>query len=397
MARVRVRGELVRRFIIENLEAHPRDISRHAAKQFKITRQAVHEHLRRMFHDGTILREGRTQNCTYKLAPVTIWRKIYAFTPELSEEQVWVQDVLPQLGSIPDNVARIWGYGFTEMFNNARDHSQGSSAIVLMQKTAASVRIQIHDNGIGIFRKIQAALRLADPRHAVLELAKGKFTTAPEAHSGEGIFFSSRMFDRFVILSHEVHFSHEWDSEDWIQETESPGEGTSVFMTLSNHTARTTKKVMDQFSDQDNYAFTTTIVPVRLAKYGGDHLVSRSQAKRMLARIDRFKIVIFDFASVTEIGQAFADEVFRVFPALYPGVTIRSIHVNSAVKRMIVRAESGVLPLVALPLNPTAAPTDSEESPPAVRDPKQLPLRFHDPGDNPATRADPDKDSAGGT
>jgi hypothetical protein len=52
---------------------------------------------------------------------------------------------------------------------------------------------------------------------------------------------------------------------------------------------------------------------VRLAKYGNDQLISRSQAKRLLARIELFKIVLFDFSGVETIGQAFADEIFRVF------------------------------------------------------------------------------------
>jgi glycine amidinotransferase len=33
---------------------------------------------------------------------------------------------------------------------------------------------------------------------------------------------------------------------------------------------------------------------VRLVKYGDDNLVSRSQARRLLARIDRFKLVMLD-------------------------------------------------------------------------------------------------------
>ena len=92
----------------------------------------------------------------------------------------------------------------------------------------------------------------------MLELAKGKFTTDPAHHSGEGIFFSSRMFDEFVILSGEVFFSHEFpDVEDWILERERCVTGTLVSMSLSNHTARTTKKVFDRFtSGDDDYGFT---------------------------------------------------------------------------------------------------------------------------------------------
>jgi hypothetical protein len=198
----------------------------------------------------------------------------------------------------------------------------------------------VYDNGVGIFKKIQAALNLLDERHAVLELAKGKFTTDPKNHSGEGIFFSSRMFDRFSIFSGEVFFSHEFDkSEDWILDSGTQNGGTLVRMVLHNHTARTAKKVFDKFTSDDDYGFTKTIVPVKLMTYGDDSLVSRSQAKRLLARFDRFKVVMLDFSGVASVGQAFADEVFRVFRNKHPEVELIPQHACADVKRMISRAE----------------------------------------------------------
>ena len=86
------------------------------------------------------------------------------------------------------------------MFNNAIDHS-GGTEIVFVTKTAAQTTITIKDNGIGIFKKIQAAMNLLDERHAILELAKGKLTTDPKRHTGEGIFFTSRLVDSFDIVS----------------------------------------------------------------------------------------------------------------------------------------------------------------------------------------------------
>lgn len=235
----------------------------------------------------------------------------------------------------------IWHYGFTEMFNNVIDHSEASDVSISLSRTAAATTMQIYDNGVGIFKKIQAALDLMDERHSVLELAKGKFTTDPKNHSGEGIFFSSRMFDEFVILSGEVYFSHQFDKkEDWILHSSAAGGGTLVRMVLDNHTARTTKKIFDKFTSGDDYGFTKTVVPVKLMKYGDDNLVSRSQAKRLLARFDRFKVVMLDFNGVASIGQAFADEVFRVFKHKHPQVELVAVHASSEVKRMISRAQA---------------------------------------------------------
>jgi hypothetical protein len=111
-------------------------------------------------------------------------------------------------------------------------------------------------------------------------------------------------------------------------------------MTLWNNTARTPKQVFDQFSSGDDYAFTKTVVPVQLVQYGDEKLVSRSQAKRLLARVDKFKVVVFDFAGVEEIGQAFSDEVFRVFQLQHPAIELIPLNTNADVDRMIRRAKS---------------------------------------------------------
>ena len=225
------------------------------------------------------------------------------------------------------------------MINNARDHSGGTSIYVRIVKTAINTEMYISDNGVGIFKKIQQALNLPDERYAIFELSKGKLTTDPNRHTGEGIFFTSRMFDTFGIGSGHVYFGHRFgDDEDWITDANFEGGGTTVWMKLSNHTARTVKKIFDQYTSDEDYGFNKTVVPVRLAQYGNDKLISRSQAKRVLARVELFKIVVLDFTGVPTLGQAFADEVFRVFAKEHPELELIPIHANSEVKRMIERA-----------------------------------------------------------
>ncbi len=76
---------------------------------------------------------------------------------------------------------------------------------------------------------------------------------------------------------------------------------------------------------------------VRLAQYDDEKLISRSQAKRLLDRIDKFKVVIFDFAEVETIGQAFADEIFRVFRRQHPDIEIVYLNASDSVRQMIDR------------------------------------------------------------
>ena len=99
------------------------------------------------------------------------------------------------------------------------------------------------------------------------------------------------------------------------------------------------RKIFDRYTSDGDYGSNKTIVPVKLAQYGNDKLISRSQAKRLLARVELFKIVMLDFQGVQSIGQAFADEIFRVFTLKHPEVTLEPYHTNSEIKRMIERAK----------------------------------------------------------
>jgi hypothetical protein len=77
---------------------------------------------------------------------------------------------------------------------------------------------------------------------------------------------------------------------------------------------------------------------VALARAEGEKLISRSQAKRILARVERFREVVLDFEGIDSIGPAFADEMFRVFASRHPQVSMLPIRANPDVSRMIARA-----------------------------------------------------------
>lgn len=341
MVGIRKRGENIRQFILDNVEHNPKDVASLTSRAYDISRQAVNKHIKRLVEQNALLERGATRNKHYILHPLVKWEHIYTLNDTLAEDTVWRGDIFDFINDLPDNVIDIWQYGFTEILNNAIDHSSGTQVHIQVTKTATSTEIVIYDDGEGIFKKIQRELDLSDERHSVLELAKGKLTTDPDNHTGEGIFFSSRMFDDFAILSGKVYFSHKHDQiEDWVLERQKFQSGTGVFMVLSNNTARTLKSIFDNFTSGDDYGFTKTVVPVRLTQYGDDKLVSRSQAKRLLVRVEKFKTVVFDFDDVETIGQAFADEIFRIFKLQQPNMEIIHLNANEQVTQMITRALS---------------------------------------------------------
>lgn len=328
-------------FLVAQVPRHPEDLVRITCEKFEITRQAVNRYLQELIDTGKILASGNTNQRRYEL-PLLKNELFRLPIVNLEEDVVWGEKIFPFVANLPNNVVHVWQYCVSEMINNAIDHSGGNELRVRVQQNAAVTEIIVIDNGIGIFRKIKQACNLEDERHAVLELAKGKLTTDPTRHTGEGIFFTSRMLDNFAILSGDVFFSHKHEEEeDWISELEKPNAGTAVFMVLGNSSSQTTKEVFDYFaSEEHDYGFTKTVVPVRMAQHGTEQLVSRSQAKRLLARIDRFSMVLFDFKGVDVIGPAFADEIFRVFERSHPNIRLVAINALPVVEQMVARARS---------------------------------------------------------
>jgi STAS-like domain of unknown function (DUF4325)/Histidine kinase-like ATPase domain len=343
MPGLRETGDAIRRFILTGVEEHPNDITKLTADSFAISTQAVNLHIKKLMRDRLLAKEGHARTTAYKLVTLSEWNRTYSLTSPLDEYDVWEKDVRPVIGDLPENVLDIWRYGFTEMLNNAIDHSAGESVIVQAKKTAVNTEMLISDDGIGIFKKIQNALNLSDERHAVLELTKGKLTTDKTKHSGEGIFFTSRIFDSFDILSGGIYFSHTFGSpEDWILQRNSAS-GTAIWLKIDDHSARDRGEIYDQHGTPGEYSFDKTVVPVNLAQYGSDDLVSRSQAKRLLTHLDKFKTVVLDFKGVRTIGQGFADEVFRVFRREYPAIELIHTNANEEVEKMIRRAEENTI------------------------------------------------------
>lgn len=330
----------IRQFILENVEDHPSDITSIISAKFGISRQASHRHIHKLVKDGLLLAEGATRDRKYEAKPLVDFT-IHLPLAGLEEDKVWREYIRPHLEGLPLNVLQICQYGFTEMVNNAIDHSEGTELGISLKRTYQTIVFSIFDNGVGIFRKLQKEFNLDDQLHAILELSKGKLTTDPAHHTGEGIFFTSRVFDTFSIMSGNLFFAHLESDNDWLLENQADlHKGTVVTMLINTKSNRTTKQVFDRFSVDGDYGFSRTQIPVFLARYGDDNLISRSQAKRLLARFEKFKEILLDFENVDSIGQAFADEIFRVFRSQHPNIRIGFVNANKQVKDMITRAKS---------------------------------------------------------
>ncbi|MBL1276568.1 MAG: DUF4325 domain-containing protein [Ectothiorhodospiraceae bacterium] len=336
------RSRLIRRYLLNAVKADNQQMVHDIPEIFKVSRQTVHSHLSALVAMGLLVAHGNTRARIYGLGVNRYHIQRYPLE-KLRESDVYSQDFSFIFKDLPNNIEDIIHYGFTEMLNNAIDHSSGEYVVVSTEKTADYIEIYISDNGEGIFNHIARVMNLGDPRESILELSKGKLTTDPDNHTGQGIFFTSRTFDSFYTISGDLIFSHQGDkTPDWIHHIDRENEGTSVFMKINVNSTRILAEVFDAFTgtEEEDYAFNTTVVPVKLVLYEGEKLVSRSQAKRILNRIEKFNIVHLDFEGVDSIGQAFADEVFRVFVRRNPHITIKPIHTTNTIDRMIIAAKS---------------------------------------------------------
>ena len=241
--------------------------------------------------------------------------------------------------SAPENVQSIMRYAFSEILNNAIEHSKSPNIEVELMADGPVLRFIVNDFGIGVFRNVMRQRGLASPFEAMQDLLKGKTTTDPKAHSGEGIFFTSKVTDLFVLESFGHRLVVDNTIPDVFFEEQKPSKrGTRVICSLNTGSRRHLNDVFRAFqSGKSEYAFDKTKVRVRLFTMGTIY-ISRSQARRVLTGLEKFRAVVLDFDRVPTVGQAFADEVFRVFKQQHPKIVITPINMNKAVKFMVGRA-----------------------------------------------------------
>jgi len=324
-------------FILKRVKHHSSDLVPFVAKQFGFSRQRAHAYVVKEVRLGRILKVGRTRATRYFLVGGKHIEFALEIKPGLEEDRIWSEYIKPMVSNYPDNISAICSYGFTEILNNAIDHSDGTSIYIEVTISQGELEMTIMDNGVGIFQKIQNALHLESIKESLFHLSKGKFTTDPKNHTGQGIFFTSRIFNKFSILSSDLQYT--FKGEEWFlshEKGENFGQGTSIQMVVSLNSKITPKQIMDKYANVD-IGFTKTIVAVALSADPNDPHVSRSQAKRLVMGLEKFKTVVLDFKGVKSVGQAFVDQIFRVFQNEHPEIIIRYVNTNSEVESMIKR------------------------------------------------------------
>lgn len=301
---------------------------------FDLSEATIYKYLKELLSNEKIIRVKKGK---YKLEASREFHILE--NKSLSEDIVFDQIVAPNITELGNEVKKIWSYGFTEMMNNAIEHSGSDTIKCIILKNEISIMIAIIDEGVGIFEKIKNYYGYSSLEDAIAELFKGKLTTDASNHTGEGIFFTSRIMDWFCIISSEKVFNHDNCTES-IDDIETLGlgginkNGTHVFMKLANNSKKKLREVFDEFADEDAGGFNKTMIQIKNI-FGNKFPVSRSQARRLCNRFEKFKEIILDFDDVEEIGQGFADELFSKFEMKNSNTIITIINANEEVNKMI--------------------------------------------------------------
>jgi len=309
------------------------------ARVLGVTRQTVHRHLRQLVAEGRLIAEGAGRGSRYRRYSVVDQRRYP--TALLEEDLVWTEmsgsGLL--LGTVPTRARSILQYALTELVNNVIDHSGAAEVEIGVSEEGSSIVLIVQDRGIGIFKHIRDHMALASELEALQELSKGKTTTMPDRHTGEGIFFTSKAADHFEIESGTLHWVVDNRLGDMAVGTlDPPIEGTRVRVEVDPAAARSLTDVFDEYTEDFEFSRTRTVIKLFAI---GTEFVSRSQAKRLLHGLAKFREVVLDFKGVDIVGQGFADEVFRIWAREHPEVNLVPTEMSDPVAFMVERALKG--------------------------------------------------------
>jgi anti-sigma regulatory factor (Ser/Thr protein kinase) len=306
------------------------------AERLGVSRQAAHRRLRRLADAGVLDQVGLGRAAAWVLAPPR--RRRFRFrTAGLAEDRAWnhVRQQLPKLDELPDACRRILAYAFTELVNNVLDHSGSAWIEVELGLELAGVVLEVSDRGVGVFERVRRGLGLRTPLEAFQELHKGKITTDREHHTGEGIFFTSKAAERFELEANGLRWTIDATRGDFTVAEGKPVRGTRVTCHIPHRPRRTLAEVFAEYTVDLEFARTRTLV--RLYAMGTE-FVSRSEARRLLSGLERFREVVLDFERVSGVGQGFADEVFRVWARAHPETLLIPVSAAPTVQIFIDRA-----------------------------------------------------------
>jgi anti-sigma regulatory factor (Ser/Thr protein kinase) len=327
-------------FITALALAHPLNLPTALAQRCDCSVARARRLIKQLLDLGWLTRHGTVRRASF--GPGALRQVVMRYPlAGLEEDLPWARDFAPCF-DLPPAVQAMVQHAFTELLNNAIDHSEGTSVVLSLRQTASHVQMLISDDGRGLFDQVRERLGLDDPAQVMLELSKGRLSSQPERHTGRGLFFTARLADIFDLHANQVAFQQRgWAPNDWARGRAVKPSGSSIYLAIALDTTRTLDQVLRSASvDSAGYGIEHVHLPLRLLTTDQVGLASRSQARKVAHRLTQFKRAELDFGGVDEIGQGFADELFRVFGRQQSGVQLVVRNAGRKVQDMIEMAQA---------------------------------------------------------
>lgn len=333
----------LKELILNNLKEKKQIKIADIVKETDFSRTYIHRFFKELQKEGKIILVGRTNQAHYILnnqkKPQILFFRRTLINKNISEDIILeeIKKEVAIFNQLKRSVIDILDYAFTEMLNNAIEYSKSKKILVQIKKLDEKIEIRIIDWGVGIFNDIKKKFKLKSVFEAIELLLKGKQSTRPKTHTGEGIFFTSKAVDKLTISGSNKKLIFNNIINDVFVKTTREIKGTKIIFEISIASKRDLSTLFKEYTNE-NFIFDKTKVTVKLFELEAQSYVSRSQARRLLYRLEKFQRIVLDFKKVETVGQAFADEIFRVWQEKHPEIKIEYINCGENIKFMIKRA-----------------------------------------------------------
>ena len=324
----------IKRFIIDNLSEHQKDIVKTSITKFGLSRPAILKHMNDLIKSGKVAVNGNTRDRTYRLLPLVNYIQSFKLKTIDNIDHLIIDEFLFKLKFCTKNIYEICEFGITTLLNNVIDHSDANMFKIEILVVGQDIQITIEDDGIGLFENINQKLKLNNYHLAAIELSKGKANNPSDHQLGVDVYLLFHLFNEVSIDADGVRLIRDCFNDEWKFFSSDVTKGTKICIKTNFHYQKTCSDVFKTaLIEPRQYK-----IPISLARANKEKFISRRQADNLLYNISDLEKIEFDFKGVSLIGPAFADELIRKVKEKNNNIQIGWINTTDVIDLLMKRA-----------------------------------------------------------
>ena len=103
-------SEQIKKFLLDNLTTHQKDIINTAINRFGVSRQAIHKHMNSLINDNKVIGHGTTKGRYYELIPSVNYSKTFDIQINNNNEKLITEHFIPHFSDLPKNIFEIFEF-----------------------------------------------------------------------------------------------------------------------------------------------------------------------------------------------------------------------------------------------------------------------------------------------